>query len=198
MSKTNLKDATKDLLQSSESVMESVADVRKGADVLMHMLRKLENQYLREEEIRREEEMLAEQERLAQSHTKAYTMPDSEEEAAACAAGGKTARATPSRNRSKPVKGGRSASCGTAVPDTVKEDRRNQRGKRDKRDKRDGENSLRLKQAVKPVKGRLKRPRQQSLPQKRQPPAPTKAVPPTKAAPATRAVWLAAANPQPP
>ena len=80
MSKTNLKDATKDLLQSSESVMESVADVRKGADVLMHMLRKLENQYLREEEIRREEEMLAEQERLAQTHTKAYTMPDAEEE----------------------------------------------------------------------------------------------------------------------
>ena len=82
MAKTNLKDATKDLLQSSESVMESVADVRKGADVLIHMLRKLENQYLREEEIRREEEMLAEQERLAQTHTKAYTMPDSEEEIA--------------------------------------------------------------------------------------------------------------------
>ena len=83
MTKTNLKDATKDLLQSSETVMESVADVRKGADVLMHMLRKLENQYVREEEIRREEEMLAEQERLAQTHTKAYTMPDSEEEAEA-------------------------------------------------------------------------------------------------------------------
>ena len=83
MTKTNLKDATKDLLQSSETVMESVADVRKGADVLMHMLRKLENQYVREEEIRREEEMLAEQERLAQTHTKAYTMPDSEEESEA-------------------------------------------------------------------------------------------------------------------
>ncbi len=83
MAKTNLKDATKDLLQSSETVMESVADVRKGADVLMHTLRKMENQYLREEEIRREEEMLAEQERLAQTHTKAYTMPDVEEEAAA-------------------------------------------------------------------------------------------------------------------
>jgi translation initiation factor IF-2 len=82
MAKTNLKDATKDLLQSSETVLESVADVRKGADVLMHMLRKLENQYLREEEIRREGEMLAEQERLAQTHTRAYTMPDFEEEAA--------------------------------------------------------------------------------------------------------------------
>ena len=83
MTRTNLKDATKDLLQSSESVMESVADVRKGADILMHMLRKFENQYVREEEIRRDEEMQAEQERLAQTHTKAYTMPDSEEEAAA-------------------------------------------------------------------------------------------------------------------
>ena len=56
MTKTNLKDATKDLLQSSETVMESVADVRKGADVLMHMLRKLENQYVREDELRREED----------------------------------------------------------------------------------------------------------------------------------------------
>ena len=83
MTKTNLKDATKDLLQSSETVMESVADVRKGADILMHMLRKLETQYVREDEVRREEAMLAEQERLAQTHTKAYTMPDSEEEAAA-------------------------------------------------------------------------------------------------------------------
>jgi translation initiation factor IF-2 len=99
MTKTNLKDATRDLLQSSESVMESVADVRKGADILMHMLRKLENQYVREDEMRREEEMLAEQERLAQTHTKAYTMPDSEEEAAAMAA----AESTPPEEEQAPV-----------------------------------------------------------------------------------------------
>jgi len=95
MTKTNLKDATKDLLQSSETVMESVADVRKGTDVLMHMLRKLENQYVREEEIRREEEMQAEQERLAQTHTKAYTMPDTEEEAAEKSADRKPAKEAP-------------------------------------------------------------------------------------------------------
>ncbi len=107
MTKTNLKDATRDLLQSSETVMESVADVRKGADVLMHMLRKLENQYVREEEQRREGEMLAEQERLAQTHTRAYTMPDSEEEAAA-------APAEPKAPEKK-----RAAKAGVAVPETA-------------------------------------------------------------------------------
>ncbi|MEA5000014.1 MAG: translation initiation factor IF-2 [Candidatus Limiplasma sp.] len=83
MTKVKLKDATKDLLKDAETVMESVASVRKGADELMQTLRKYENQFAREEELRRAEEKQAEQARLQQQHTKAYTMPDSEEEAAA-------------------------------------------------------------------------------------------------------------------
>ena len=35
MTKTKLKDATKDLLKDAETVMESVASVRKGADELV-------------------------------------------------------------------------------------------------------------------------------------------------------------------
>ena len=53
MTKTKLKDATKDLLKGAETVMESVSSVRKGADELMQTLRKLESQYTREEEQRR-------------------------------------------------------------------------------------------------------------------------------------------------
>ncbi len=83
MTKVKLKDATKDLLKDAESVMESVASVRKGADELMQTLRKFENQYARQEEQRRAEEKQAEQLRLQQQHTKAYTMPDTEEEAQA-------------------------------------------------------------------------------------------------------------------
>ena len=40
MTKAKLKDATKDLLKGAESVMESVASVRKGADELVQTLRK--------------------------------------------------------------------------------------------------------------------------------------------------------------
>lgn len=79
MTKTKLKDATKDLLKGAETVMESVSSVRKGADELMQTLRKLESQYTREEEQRRADEKQAEQQRLLQQHTKAYTMPDTEE-----------------------------------------------------------------------------------------------------------------------
>ncbi len=80
MTKAKLKDATKDLLKGAETVMESVTSVRKGADELMQTLHMLENQYAREEEQRRAEEKQAEQQRLVQQHTKAYTMPDTEEE----------------------------------------------------------------------------------------------------------------------
>ncbi len=79
MTKAKLKDATKDLLKGAETVMESVSSVRKGADELMQTLRRYENQYVREEELRRAEEKQAELQRLAQQHTKAYTMPDAEE-----------------------------------------------------------------------------------------------------------------------
>ena len=80
MTKAKLKDATKDLLKGAETVMESVASVRKGADELVQALRKFESQYSREEEQRRAEEKQAEQQRLVQQHTKAYTMPDTDEE----------------------------------------------------------------------------------------------------------------------
>ncbi len=81
MTKAKLKDATKDLLTGAESVMESVTSVRRGADELMQTLRRYENQFAREDELRRTEEKQAELQRLAQQHTKAYTMPDTEEEA---------------------------------------------------------------------------------------------------------------------
>ncbi len=83
MTKAKLKDATKDLLKDAETVMESVSTVRHGADELMQTLRRYENQFAREEEQRRAEEKQAEQQRLVQQHAKAYTMPDTEEEAQA-------------------------------------------------------------------------------------------------------------------
>jgi translation initiation factor IF-2 len=91
MTKVKLKDATKDLLKGAETVMESMAVVRKGADELMQQVRRFESQYSREEEQRRAEEKLAEQQRLLQMQTKAYTMPDTDDEAATRAVPAKAA-----------------------------------------------------------------------------------------------------------
>ncbi|MDD3213905.1 MAG: translation initiation factor IF-2 [Eubacteriales bacterium] len=99
MTKVKLKDATQNLLKGAETVMENVSSVRKGADELMQKLRTLENQYAREEEQRRAEEKQAEQQRLVQQHTKAYTMPDTEEEAEAV-----TAKAEPAEKPQEAVK----------------------------------------------------------------------------------------------
>ena len=82
MTKVKLKDATKELLSGAEEVLGSTQSLRKGADELMQMVRKMENQFAREEEQRRAEEKQAEEARLVQQHTKAFTMPDVEEEKA--------------------------------------------------------------------------------------------------------------------
>ncbi|MDD3337040.1 MAG: translation initiation factor IF-2 [Eubacteriales bacterium] len=79
MTKVKLKDATRELLKGAEKALSSVTGMRKNADELAQMARKLENQFAREEERRRAEEKQAEQERLASQHTKAFTMPDTDE-----------------------------------------------------------------------------------------------------------------------
>ena len=79
MTKVRLKDATKELLGDAETVLGSVSSMRRSADELAQAARKLEAQFVREEEQRRAEEKQAEQQRLARQHTKAYTMPDTDE-----------------------------------------------------------------------------------------------------------------------
>ena len=104
MTKAKLKDATKDLLKGAETVMESVSSVRKGADELVQQLRKFESQYAREEEQRRAEEKQAEQQRLVQQHTKAYTMPDTEDEIAVATPSAQPAKAEAKDATVAPVK----------------------------------------------------------------------------------------------
>ncbi|MBE5780008.1 MAG: translation initiation factor IF-2 [Clostridiales bacterium] len=80
MTKVKLKDATKELLKGAQEALSSVAGIRKNADALVQSARKLETQFVREEERRKAEEKQAEQERLVSQHTKAFTMPDTEDE----------------------------------------------------------------------------------------------------------------------
>ena len=79
MTKVKLKDATRELLKGAEETLGSVSSMRKSADELTQAAKKLEAQFLREEEQRRAEEKLAEQQRLISQHTKAFTMPDTDE-----------------------------------------------------------------------------------------------------------------------
>ncbi len=79
MTKVKLKDATRELLKGAEETLGSVSSMRKSADELTQAAKKLEAQFLREEEQRRAEEKLAEQQRLLSQHTKAFTMPDTDE-----------------------------------------------------------------------------------------------------------------------
>ena len=68
MTKVKLKDATKELLKGAEDMLGSVSTMRKSADELAQAARKLENQFLRQEEQRRAEEKQAEQQRLYAAH----------------------------------------------------------------------------------------------------------------------------------
>ena len=79
MTKVKLKDATRDLLKGAADTLSSVSSMRKSADDLAQAARKLEAKFLREEEQRKAEEKQAEQQRLLSQHTKAYTMPDTDE-----------------------------------------------------------------------------------------------------------------------
>ncbi len=79
MTKVKLKDATKELSKDAGGVLEEATRVKRSAEGLLQTLRKLENQFIREEEQRRAQEKLEEQQKLAEQHTKAWTMPDEEE-----------------------------------------------------------------------------------------------------------------------
>ena len=79
MTKVKLKDATRELLKGAEDMLGSVSNMRRSADELAQSAKKLETQFLREEQQRRAEEKQAEQQRLISQHTKAYTMPDTDE-----------------------------------------------------------------------------------------------------------------------
>ena len=79
MTKVKLRDATKELLKDAEAALNHVSAMRKNASELAQAARKLESQFVREEEQQRAKAEQAEQERLARQHTKAFTMPDTDE-----------------------------------------------------------------------------------------------------------------------
>ncbi|MBQ9196329.1 MAG: hypothetical protein IJ157_03715, partial [Clostridia bacterium] len=72
MTKVKLKEATKELNQKANAILEESARIRRSAEQLFQQLQRQRTQMLREEE--------EAQKRLqAEQHTKAWTMPDDEE-----------------------------------------------------------------------------------------------------------------------
>ncbi len=116
MTKVKLKDATRELSRDAGGVLEEASRIKRSAEGLMQALRKLENQFQREEEQRRAQERLEEQQKLAQQHTKAWTMPD-EEEAQAEAAQAEAAAPAPEPVKSVPQPEAVPKAVAEAVPE---------------------------------------------------------------------------------
>ncbi len=81
MANTGLKDTIKDLNQKAGVIISEAERVKRNADIMLQMLRQQENMFLRQEEEERLRLRQEQQQQLFQSHTKAWTMPDEEEQA---------------------------------------------------------------------------------------------------------------------
>ena len=79
MSKVKLKDATKELLKSAQDTLVDVSSLRSKASKLAQKAKKWETQFVREAEQEQQKQKKEEIERLVSKHTKAYTMPDTDE-----------------------------------------------------------------------------------------------------------------------
>jgi len=79
MSKLKVQEATKELSIGAGRLLEEVSNVRRSAQETMQMLRRLENAFLQEEELRKEQQKIEAQRQILDSQSKAWTMPDAEE-----------------------------------------------------------------------------------------------------------------------
>ncbi|MCL2545084.1 MAG: translation initiation factor IF-2 N-terminal domain-containing protein, partial [Clostridia bacterium] len=79
MSKLKVQEATKELSVGVGRLLEEVSGVRRAAQETMLVLRRLENAFLQEEELRNEQQKIEAQRQILDSQSKAWTMPDAEE-----------------------------------------------------------------------------------------------------------------------
>ncbi len=81
MSKVGLKDTIKDLNQKAGVILSETERVKRNADIMLQMLRQQESVFLRQEEEERQRQRHEQQQQLMQAQTKAWTMPDEDEQA---------------------------------------------------------------------------------------------------------------------
>jgi translation initiation factor IF-2 len=92
MSKVGLKETIKDLNQKAGVILSETERLRRNADIMLQMLRQQEIQFLRQEDEERLRTRHEAQQQMLQQQTKAWTMPDEEEQAVLDAANEKAAQ----------------------------------------------------------------------------------------------------------
>ncbi len=81
MSKVGLKDTIKDLNQKAGVILSETERVKRNADIILQMLKTQESVFLRQEEEERLRIKHEQHQQMLQSQTKAWTMPDDDEQA---------------------------------------------------------------------------------------------------------------------
>ncbi len=79
MSKLKVQEATKELSVGAGRLLEEVSNVRRSAQETIQLLKRLENSFLQEDELRKEQQKIEAQRQILDSQSKAWTMPDAEE-----------------------------------------------------------------------------------------------------------------------
>ena len=79
MAKVNLKDATKGLVEEASGILERATGIRKDADVLFDMLRRMDMEFNRQKDEEAQRRKQQEQLKAQSTHTKAFTMLDDDE-----------------------------------------------------------------------------------------------------------------------
>ena len=100
MAKLSLKDVTKDLMDGSAEILEQATAIRREADALYEMLRRMDQDMTRQKEEEAARRRQQEQIRVQSAHTKAFTMLDDDEKQLMEEA----AREEESRRAAEPVK----------------------------------------------------------------------------------------------
>ena len=79
MAKVNLKDATKGLVEEASGILERATGIRRDADALFDMLRRMDQEYNRQKDEEAQRRKQQEQLKAQSTHTKAFTMLDDDE-----------------------------------------------------------------------------------------------------------------------
>jgi len=81
MAKVGLKDTIKDLNQKAGVILSETERVLRNADIMLQMLKQQESVFLRQEDEERQRQKHEQQQQMLQAQTKAWTMPDEDEQA---------------------------------------------------------------------------------------------------------------------
>ena len=101
--KLKLAEATKELSQKAESMLENAGRVRRNLDGVIQGLRKKKNLFMRQEAEEQARKKLEEQQLLMSQHTKAWVMMDDEQQAALETARQEAAAAAAAAEAARPV-----------------------------------------------------------------------------------------------